>query len=49
MPYEVGKRVYMKKCEFCGVEPATGTVQKPLADNAWFFNCDSCGNMIKIK
>jgi len=48
MRYEVGKRVHMKKCAFCGVEPATGTIQKPLADYAWFFNCDNCGNMIKV-
>ena len=46
--YEVGQKTHMKKCTFCGVEPATGIIQKPLTNDAWFFNCDNCGNMIKI-
>ena len=49
MRYEVGARAHMKKCTFCQVEPATGTIQKPLDDGSWYFNCDRCGNMIKIK
>lgn len=49
MDYEAGQRTHMKKCTFCGVEPATGIIQKPLVEDAWFFNCDKCGNMVKIR